>query len=350
MDEVPIPQNRDVGFVVLMKTSPPPDQSFQTVLQIFKHGGAPSGPSISPQLLEACVKVHDQLEIAAEKNVLSEQQGNLLEAMTGFIRSTPVIEALIEIAMAIVYDVGRAQGRSGIVMDLAQARGVSRQHADRQIKRGRVLLGFQRAGKSLMMPTGRKVEMIEDLPEEHWIPGWEFVVRQAEKKGKVSDKAAETALEIYKYQHLEPSPPELRPPAKPKSDTGPDPGAELQKAPNKKHRRLKDLAPEMANRVFAFLSHRARSRLSSTIRRGDPGRAALGVFLRLAGRKPEAKAKDVEGLFEALREKDPELVRRLEEKSRAVLLEEFSRMVEQYCAQLQKSAEDYRRRNGSPET
>lgn len=178
--ELPLPRSAGVGFVGIMKTPARPEQSLQVVLKTYMGGNC--SPTISPQLLDACVTVHDQLVNAAQHSSLTQQQGDLLEALSGFIRSSPSIEVLIEIAMAIIYDVGRAQGRTGIVVDLAQARGVSRQHADRQIKRGRVLFTFHRAGKILRRPTGRKIEMIGELPEEHWIPCWEFTLAHAEMR------------------------------------------------------------------------------------------------------------------------------------------------------------------------
>jgi len=57
----------------------------------------------------------------------------------------------------------------------------------------------------------------------------------------------------------------------------------------------------------------------------------------------------VEKLFNALRENDPGLVQRIEGMARMHILEEFSRLVEQYCAQLKKAAEDERRHHPEPE-
>jgi len=351
MRELPLPRSGRVGFVGIVKTpTKKTEQSLQVVLKTYMGGSC--SPAVSPQLLEACVTVHDQLVNAAQHSSLTEQQGDLLEALSGFIRSSPSIEVLIEIAMAIIYDVGRAQGRTGIVADLALARGVSRQHADRQIKRGRVLFTFQRAGKILRRPTGRKIEMIGELPEEHWIPCWEFTLAHAEKKGKVSDKDAVSSLEIYKYQNrMGPQPVESAQTDTTVLDVNAEPVAEDpgQKPAGKKGKQLSSIPTETAARLFEFLSDRAKSSLASSIRRGNPINVALGVFFRMAANKRTEKTAKVEELFSALRENDPGLIERIEARARLLLLEEFCRTVEQYCAQLNKAAEDYRRHHSETE-
>lgn len=315
--------------------------AFATVLQMFRNGGL---SSLSPRLLDACVKVHDDLVSAAEQNALTGPQGDLLDTMMGFIRSTPVIEAFEEILMATAYDVGIAQGRRSIVVDLALARGVSRGHADRKIKRGRVLVAFHRAGKVLLLPTGRKIEMLGGLPDDHWIPCWEFVVKRAEKKGKVSDKNAEIQIKIWEFQHRQDTKSlELRSP----ETSSPEPAAEshaetqagesqekLNAAPNR-------VPSDFAIRLYALLSPRARGALASILRRGDPVKTALGVFIRLAGKKQPGNGDKTDSLFAALREANPDLVERLERKGRMLVLRECSLMVEQYAVQLGKAAKHY---------
>ncbi len=333
-----------MGFgASMMKCAEP---SLEIVLKTY----AGSGPTeIPPSLIEACVAVRDQLVDAARRGKLSERQGDLLDAMTRLIRSAPTIESLVEIAMAIAYDVGRAQGQSGIVADLAQARGVSRQHADRQIKRGRVLLAFHKSGKSLSSPTGRKVEMLAELPEEHWIPGWEFVVSKAEKKGKVSDKDAETFVEVYKYQNTL-HPPELASPSAPahvpdEEQTAEDQG---QKPAEKTVKALPAIPAETAALLFDFLSPRARKSLAASVRRGNPIHVGLGVFRRIAKSKMRSKAAKDDGFFNALRKHDPVLAQNVEKWAFSLVIDEFSRQVEQYCRRLDKAAEDYRSHHPEP--
>lgn len=312
------------------------------LLRILQRGEMPSP---SPAVLDACLKVHDELEQAALANNLSDQHGKLLEAITGFIRSAPAIEVLGEIAMAIAYDVAIAQGNRGIVVELAAAKKVSRGHADRQIKRGRVLMAFQRAGKIGLMPTGRKIEMLAKLPQEHWIPAWEFVVQRGGKSDKIGDREVDIGLGIYKFKHtLQVEQLELLPPAT-EEKTG-----EQGHSSSKKPRLVHTLSPQVGVMLLPCLARHARANLAAIVRRGDPADITMGILLRMVRKTPSKEADRIEDLFRFLHNEDADFADKLAQRGRVLLLHELSGCVEQYSRQLQQAASRYRKKRVSGES
>jgi len=277
--------------------------------------------------LNALLALHDELMATAASGETPPEDGSIFGRIRNLLRNLPRIGELDDIAMYMAHEFRICRGEEGIVAGLAEERGVSRQQADKKIKKGRLILHFHRLGKRSIMPSGRKAEkLMRGVPQPHWIPCWEYVLGRAEANGKVSSDDVESAMTLYKAQNglmnVDAS-----------SETETVDQAVLTEEP----KALEGCDLDVFSQILGLFSTKNRDRFFNTLQRRDPLETLRKIFVRMQRQANNKRNEAAAELLLTIRASDPAFMEAMDKIAGALLLQELERQTLQYAVQLEKA-------------